>query len=100
PVDALDPTLIDYSQVTAANLGLSAAVQSSTRAIAAGSPSDVASVPTYAPGSTDVAAAIAALRDDVSNAGLGSRSAGEFYDGLVTRLGLAKRSADDEVQVQ
>ena len=100
PVDALDPTLIDYSQVNASNLGLSAAVQSSTRAIAAGSATDVAGVPTYAPGNTDVASAIAALRDDASSAGLGSRSAGEFYDGLVTRLGLAKRSADDEVQVQ
>ena len=96
PADPADPASLDYSQLTAANLAVSFAIASDANLIAAGTPVDVAGTPTFAPGANDVALAIAGLRDMRVGGDLGDRTSGEFYDSIVTRIGLDKRAADDD----
>jgi len=96
PVDPADPASLDYTQVTAASLALSSAIAADADMIAAGTPADVSGVPSWAPGANDVALAIAGLRDIRLPGDLGDRTPGEFYDSLVTHIGLEKRAADDD----
>lgn len=88
-IDFFDPAGLD-----ALSIALSADVLGSERNIAAGSGSvDVDGNPVYRAGATDVALAIAALRDTRGNPLLGGRSFGEFYDAAVTRVGLDVQGA-------
>jgi flagellar hook-associated protein 1 FlgK len=87
----------DVTQVTAANLTLSSAVETSANAIAAGSGviDPLTGNPVFAAGNNDIALAIGQLRNDISNPALAGASMGGFYTGIVTELGLQVRSAAD-----
>jgi len=88
-IDFFDPNGVD-----ALTIALSADVAASPLAIAAGAGTvDANGDPVYQAGSTDVALAIAALRDATGNARLGGRSFGDAYNAAVTRVGLGVQSA-------
>ncbi len=87
-IDFFDP-----GGVTAGTMALSAEVQASTNAIAAGTPDGSGG---YRAGANDVALAIAGLRDvDVAALGM---TMGEHYQGLVSDIGQAVRSSADAAE--
>lgn len=89
----------DHASINASNFAVSAAVLANTNAIAAGTGGvDANGDPVYRSGAVDIASRIAALRDE-SAQHLGGRSFAQFYNGSVTRVGLAVRSAGDSATV-
>ncbi|MEQ8329982.1 MAG: flagellar hook-associated protein FlgK [Longimicrobiales bacterium] len=87
-VDFFDPATL-----TSSSISLSGAVLADSRAIAAGTPDGAGN---YRAGATDVAEAIAALRDG-NVAVLGDSLLGH-YRGLVSSVGSAVRSASDTAE--
>jgi len=94
PLAQTDVDFFDPNGLDALTISLSADVTADPRAIAAGTGTvDGGGNPLYQAGTTDIAMAIAALRDATGNPLLGGRSFGDAYDAAVTRVGRDVQSS-------